>query len=129
MTKTLILDYSKWRCGGNRGENILGEGETSLHNIQDFECCLGQFALQLNSKLSVKDIMEVGIPSALSYEVEGLNYPIEGSNNDGDFEDTQLSESAMDINDNSYTTPEKKIEHLKELFRTKGYEINVINKP
>lgn len=44
----LILDYSKWRCGGN-GKYKLGEGEERLLNKEGFMCAEGQWHMQLGA--------------------------------------------------------------------------------
>lgn len=117
--KQLILDYSKWRCGGDY-DNKLGEGETMLLNVYNFMCCLGQFSLQL-SNLTEDDIRYRITPSMLYVSVPDLT--------DSNFNNSLLSRKAMIINDSSQTTPLEKIESLKKLFSEHGYSITVINLP
>lgn len=122
----LILDYSKWRCGGT-GPNVLGEGHTSLYNPQGYMCCLGQFSLQLKPELTPKEIMNQACPDDLNIDIEALVEPtVPGLTT---YSDTSLSLRAMSINDDKDTTPQQKIEMLKELFKQEGYEIEVINQP
>lgn len=123
--KTLILDYSKWRCGAD-GKNKLGKGNTLLENEFGFQCCLGQFSLQINKELKNKNILNVGVPEDVSKTIKGLSY---NSSYRSSKVDTALSIAAVDINDNKDTTPEEKIVLLKKLFKTKGFSIRVINKP
>lgn len=131
----LILDYSKWRCGGNNDRRKLGTGGTMLENKDGYQDCLGQFALQLNKELTQADIIGKYDLCGLSTTVPLLSY--KGVNDDDDADDiyyfytnTSLAESATLINDDYYTTPQQKIEALKKLFLAKvGYEIEVINQP
>lgn len=124
--QTLILDYSTWRCGGPQGDNVLGKGDTFLRNKEGFMCCLGQFSLQVKPELTVDKISEIGEPFSLREEIPGLGWYDDDID---EWANTQLSDDAMAINDSTQTTPEHKIELLKDLFATEGYEITVINKP
>lgn len=118
--KILVLDYSKWRCG-DYGINRLGEGVTQLSNDEGYQCCLGQFSLQLNKKLKEEDIFNVDTPCEMGKKVPFLTNKIK--------DNSQLSRDAMSINDNLSTTTEEKIQKLKALFKTKNFIIRVINKP
>lgn len=113
--KKLILDYSKWRCGED-GNYSLGEGDTKLLNAKGFMCCLGQWGLQC------------GIPEE---DMLGNEEPIECYTKVPLFEGDgrNLVIDAIDINDNSKTTTEEKIELLKERLKQEGIELEVINKP
>lgn len=129
MKKKLILDYSTWRCGGERDTDKykLGVGDTQLLNGYGYMCCLGQFSLQLKPELTKSEILNKAFPEDLGYEIDMLTSP------DFDYEagyrNTSLSDDAADINDRTETTPEEKIQELKVLFLLEGYEIDVINKP
>ena len=129
MGKKLILDYSKWRCGGS-GNYKLGEGRTLLENKEGFQCCLGQFALQLLPSLTREDIVMKEMPNSLSEEIPLLShidsYHIGSSI--PSILNYVLTDDAIEINDEICTTPEQKIIRLKELFLKSGYEIEVINK-
>lgn len=113
--KKLILDYSKWRCGGE-GINSLGQGDTQLLNIYGDMCCLGQFGLQL------------GLPEDEMYEVEE---PCECKTGIDLFVDDSgvFVMRAISINDDEETTPEEKIKEIEVLLKEKGIELEVINKP
>lgn len=113
--KKLILDYSKWRCGGD-GENKLGDGYTELLNKYGFACCLGQFSLQLG--LYEDDILGRGEPCECNTDIPLF------VEDDGVF-----VMRAININDDSDTTPEEKIEDIRDLLNGKGIELEVINKP
>lgn len=125
--KKLILDYSKWRCGGgisDYNKNALGEGLTYLLNTEGYMCCLGQFSLQIAPKLKEKDIKGRGTPAGTNTNIGCLT-----KIHDGSVFNSTLSDLAMNINDDPNTTPEEKIAELKKLFLTHDYEIEVINKP
>lgn len=139
----LILDYNKWRCGGDStitkyddgsnssfttidNTNKLGEGDTKLLNDQGYMCCLGQFSLQLNTTISSLNISGFGEPG----EIEDDILLLTSDYGDGDgysCRNTSLSDEAMTINDDSSTTPEEKIVLLQELFAKADCEIEVIN--
>lgn len=121
--KTLILDYSKWRCGGG-GNNELGKGTTSLHNSQGYECCLGQFSRQLNNKLDVSEIREKADPGFVFERIPFLNR----KTSEGGMDCTTLSYKAININDDPFTTASQKIFQLRKLFKKKGFIIRVINR-
>jgi len=129
MKNKLILDYSKWRCGGN-SVNKIGESGTEMLNEQGYMCCLGQFSLQLNKEIEMKDIYGTFGPSKLK-AIPILNEPAQTIERIGmnPFENSYISQKAIVINDDEHTTPEQKIELLKELFATVDCEIEVINKP
>lgn len=118
--KKLTLDYSKWRCGGIDNPNALGEGYTRMMNEQGFMCCLGQISLQLNESLTPDDIKYKAFPSSVDRDIPLLS---------SDAGDTILTDEAISINDDSDTTPNQKIALLQELFNSKGYKLEVINKP
>lgn len=129
--KKLILDYSTWRCGGH-SENALGKGDTMLLNEDGYMCCLGQFSLQLKPELSSKRLLHLGVPDEIGEEIPFLATPsnmCDHIDDVGYYQNTQLADEAIAINDNPVTTPEHKIDQLKALFAQVGYEIEVINKP
>lgn len=122
--KTLTLDYKKWRCGSYGGKDTAhGRGSTNLLNKEGYMCCLGQFSTQLNPKVKLKDILNISAPSCLDKLIPAL------SKNKLDVQDTNLSDSAMAINDDSNISIEQKIKKLKSLFQKKGYRIKVTNLP
>ena len=120
--KKLTLDVSKWRCGAN-GSYMLGEGDTELLNSEGFMCCLGQFASQLNPIIKTEDLLFQGEPSDINYEIVDLNKKT-GFINMGN---TDLSNEAININDDDNTTVIEKIQLLKELFIKYNYEIEIVN--
>ena len=121
--KKLILDESKWRCGGDspNPKNRRGKigTETQLLNEQGRMCCLGQFSLQLNKKLKKKDILELAEPVELRTDIPPLNE----RSDYGYIRNTSLSKAAMLINDTEETSVEEKVKKLKELFVENGFKI------
>lgn len=123
----LILDYSKWRCGGD-GPNKLGEGYTELLNKFGFMCCLGLFESQCgipNDQLLKKD-------EPMDVETVIPLFAIQRYEPDEDYHgriNTKLSLEAIGINDDPETTPEEKIELLTNLLAKEGIQLEVINKP
>jgi hypothetical protein len=117
----LVLDYSKWRCGGD-GENKLGEGPVALCNSLGFMCCLGQWSLQIGADENA--IMDKGEPQEASivnplltiYDGECLHA-------------STFSSEAIGINDDDTTTPEYKINKLRELCLIEGVKLEVTNQP
>lgn len=116
----LILDYNKWRCGGD-GVNKLGEGAVALCNSLGFMCCLGQWSLQTGADENA--IMDKGEPHEA-----GIGHPLFTYFDDG-LRASIFTSSAIGINDDESTTPEYKIERLKELCKEEDIELEVINKP
>ena len=128
--KKLVLDYSKWRAGGDlNGPNKVGEGLTSLLNDEGYMCCLGQWICQLGAPPEM--LKGYGEPNGLRvvyppfsiaahYETEEYTWSTENSN---------LSINCMRINDDAHTTPEEKIALLTEELKKEGIELEVINLP
>jgi hypothetical protein len=122
----LILDYSKWRSGGD-DENKVGEGRVALLNKRGFMCCLGQWCQQLGVK--DENLLDNGEPQELN---QGIKPFVSNENElyeEPCYKNTRLSDKAIAINDNPETTPEQKIEELTELLMKEGILLEVINKP
>jgi hypothetical protein len=122
----LTLDYSKWRCGKD-GDKSMGKGYTNLENDEGFQCCLGQFALQLGA--NEEYIRNYGTPAAIRQHIPLLNKPDDYRFFSFSFKNTDFSKDAMVINDNENTTPEQKIELLTALCLANDIELEVINLP
>ena len=119
----LILDVSKWRCGGS-GSQVkvagdkgigLGIGNTRLLNQEGYMCCLGQWISQLHPDIK---ILDVGEPSDLD---EPNTFAIK------DGENTDFANRAIIINDNERYTVEEKIDGLKQLCTDFKFELEVTN--
>lgn len=128
--KKLVLDVSTWRCGlkSKKPNTICGSGSTLLLNDEGYKCCLGQFATQINPDITDEEIRGISQPSELSFSIEGLNIMFDGGE-EPSYDDTDLSNLAIGINDDEDLTIDEKIEQLQNLFCAYGFEIEVINKP
>jgi hypothetical protein len=125
----LVLDYSKWRCGGwNKVAYGVGEGPTLLRNASGFMCCLGQWILQLRSDLNEKDITDVRTPMELKIHIPLFTFDTHNVF-PTPFRNTEFANQAMSINDNPKTTVNEKIDQLHDLLEKQGLELEVINKP
>jgi hypothetical protein len=138
--KKLILDYSKWICGEG-GEHQLGKGGVALLNNDGFMCCLGQWSIQCGAK--EEEILNFGEPQEIKPLIplfaeteiyEGKEY----NSMTGEYEyfkeecgkiSTKLALDCIGINDNTSTTPEQKIEALRNRLLEVDIELEVINKP
>ena len=102
----LVIDRPKWRTG-NEGLNKTGIGETKLLNEEGYMCCLGMRCYQMGVKKT--DLVLANSPIDLSglYTIPQL---LKGGSN------SILSQMAIDINDNSITTPEEKEILITKLF-------------
>jgi hypothetical protein len=111
--KVIKINRAKWRTGAG-GDNETGEGDTHLLNDLGYQCCLGFIARQ-KTKKSKKNFLNISCPEGLTCSVKYLSE----KNELNDVRDTALSIQAMDINDDSNTTPEEKEKLIKQLFRNK----------
>ena len=126
--KTLTLNFKIWKCGDDGGKNVAhGKGETRLLNKEGYMCCLGQFATQLNPQVKRCDMLGRCNPSNVSKVIPVLSKKIGMAT--WNIDDTKLTNSAIEINDDMNTSIKEKIKKLKSLFRKKGYKIKVTNLP
>jgi hypothetical protein len=120
----LVLDYSKWRCG-SLGHNALGEGCTRLLNTEGYQCCLGQWCSQIGVPES--SLLNRCRPADLNISICYLTEQLQLS--DKIIYNTSLAKRLMLINDNTMTTPFKKIKELEELLSDHNIKLEVINLP
>jgi hypothetical protein len=121
--KVFTLDYSKWRSGVN-GENKVGKGVTQLCNTSGFMCCLGQMVIQQG--VQKIELTYHSCPSQLLLYIPVLTLK---NKLDGYHRDTKFSSEAININDDTITTPGTKLFLLRKLFATKGIKLIVKNCP
>src|ERR1700677_2452869 len=124
-TKKLILDYSKWICGGD-GIRKMGLGSVGLLNKEGYMCCLGQWSLQLGA--TPEQIINKGEPFEVPVYMEGLNYHYD-EDEQQHFKNDGITNEAISINDDEDTTPEEKVTLLTELCAKYGFQLEVINAP
>lgn len=118
--KKIIIDKSKWRTG-EYGEYQTGAGSTYLLNPEGYMCCLGFICNQMGAPEN--DLRKCGEPSDLHEEIEGLC----SSDNFGDMYNSTLSEEAILINDDEFSTVEEKIDKLHKLFKDSPYELEFVD--
>lgn len=108
----LVINRAKWRCGGENGvKTQRGVGETLLLNNDGAQCCLGQISQQVG--ISKKEILNSACPGDLSKKIPLLSNK---SKVKGYFEDSSLSEQAMEINDDITFNDKEREQKLKLLF-------------
>lgn len=111
---------SKWRCGGDFGEeNLKGLGQTMLLNDDGYMCCLGQIGLQIGYTES--QIVCKAEPSEIRWTDSNILLDEVGLQ-------TKLTTDAIDINDNPSTTIREKEKLLKERFQAEGIKLKFIGK-
>ena len=99
-----------------------GMGSTLLHNKQGNMCCLGFVCEQLG--VPRENLTGVDTPGLLDLEelpdslAESLSLLRQGASTD-----TELSSSAMDLNDSDDYTPVEREKLLSQLFRNYGHEL------
>lgn len=123
--KQLILDYRKWRCGTDSSDRNIahGEGSTLLSNEKGYQCCLGQFALQLGATR----VRGITSPGDLSLHIPGLNKRDRLS--ETGFRNTAFSRTAMITNDDEDTVIAVKVKKLMSLCKSIGYKLKLVNFP
>jgi hypothetical protein len=126
--KTLIIDRSKWRTGGDEeSKNRTGKGKTKLLNGYGSMCCLGFDAKRCG--IPLKNLLGVAQPEGIIKKyVCKIPHLIKS---DGLFEtdvNTKFAERAMDINDDDYLTPKDRELRIKKHFKTIGINVKFINK-
>jgi len=96
-------------------ENERGRGNTELKNHQGYMCCLGQFTSQLKKGVKILGFNDPGNTGQL--------IPFLSKRKHGSIVNTKLSDRAIDINDDRFTTVEQKVEKLTKLFAKEGIKI------
>lgn len=127
--KEYTLYIPEWRCG-RQGDYALGEGDTQMLNEEGFMCCLGQFALQ--EGVDESDVFACYTPAQVADKVgiydPKLVRPNSGNSQyQGSYLITDLTGSLMDINDDTHTTPVKKIRLIREELSLYGITLNVVD--
>lgn len=131
-----ILDASKWVCGYGGEYALHGEMgyDTRMLNDEEFMCCLGQFASQKLKELGEDvelSMIDTGEPSDVANRLEKAYdslFVIE-EDEDGDkyYNNTNLSEDLMGINDEIDTTPREKVKQIEAKLIEHGHTLKVIN--
>ena len=122
--KTIEIDRSKWRCGGE-GASAKGKGETELLNAQGYMCCLGQMMLK-GYKVPKKLLLGATIPEETGKVVGPLTRNsgwLEGMT-----EDTPTTDKAMAINDRRELTQKQREQELRTLFREENIDLKFVGR-
>jgi hypothetical protein len=120
----VVIDRARWRTGSIE-QNKTGKGFTRLLNKEGFMCCLGfccQAAGASDADLRYK-LYPSGLANTTNSRVPRIRSLIEYDGRFGRFDDSDLSVSAMEINDCKCTTAPEKEEKLLELFKDSEFEI------
>jgi hypothetical protein len=118
----VIIDRAKWRTG-DKGENRTGEGTTALLNPEGYLCCLGFICKAYGC--DDKEILRSGEPCEVGQHIIDL---VDLFNEDDEkyFYNSDLTDAAININDNDETTPEEKELALLELFKDSSYNLSFV---
>jgi hypothetical protein len=120
----VTIDRARWRTGSTE-QNKTGKGYTRLLNKEGFMCCLGfccQAAGASDADLQYK-LYPSGLANTTKNSVPRIRSLIKYDSRLGRFDDSDLSVSAMEINDCRVTTAPEKEEKLLELFKDSEFEI------
>lgn len=110
------IDRSKWRTG-HCGKIKTGIGPTKLLNHEGYMCCLGFICQQSGCN----NIIGIGYPESVMGAPKFLVHQhIHG------LDSSPLATKAVEINDDSETTPSEKERLLKDLFQEHEIELEFI---
>lgn len=126
--KPFYLSLSKWRCGGEKSENVLGKGKTRLRNNLGFECCLGQGLSQFDPSTKITRHDE----PCYTKTKHTLFVTVETDQYDDDEPEvyvynSEFSWDAMQINDDKELTTPERIVALEFLLQGEGYRLVVVD--
>lgn len=121
----LVVNRNRWRTGEGEGDYATGLGDTQLLNYDGYMCCLGFACLQAGvpkqevlDKSSPGDVIDGKAEDKVIIPKFSKN-----SKNNGNTLDTALSNAAIRINDDTFSTPEEKEKKLKSLFGKHGIDL------
>lgn len=118
------IDRSRWRCG-DEGDNAVGIGPTMLVNSKGYMCCLGFVCEQLGFNKSLISLRGDPADALLEHAMLTTKFNDDlGSH----YDNSDLCNLAIEINDNSDTTPQEKEKLLIELFEKYHHEIEFVGK-
>lgn len=126
--KTLIIDRSKWRTGGDEeSKNRTGKGKTKLLNGYGSMCCLGFEAKRCG--IPLKNLFGVEMPDGIIKKyTRKISHLVVHHEFFGHSANTGFAIYAMDINDDcDFTAKDREIK-IKEHFKTIGINVKFINK-
>lgn len=126
MNRTLTIDRSKWRCGGDGDDLQEKFGLTSLRDsLNGMQCCLGFDALSCG--LTESHINNIGSPVGLKLmrvasNILALRIPhlLDDNNN------SSFAQKAMKINDSYDISNKKRESKLIKHYATIGVKVEFI---
>jgi hypothetical protein len=92
MTRRVVIDLGKWRCGGGRDDLLARFGRTYLRNEDGYCCCLG-FACE-QSGVSPEFTLNIGMPKNIAVDDKRIDWLIEFENEASDINDRLLMPNA-----------------------------------
>lgn len=141
--RTYDLDVAKWRCGANsskKGVRLGGTHRTSMHTLDGYMCCLGQFAAQRGVDPEIYRATDENGKDGIAtpYELQMLlqkrkklkkGKPYDRFMFDPKAEqNTALASRLMMINDSVATTIDEKIEGIRNALHSNGIRLRVLNR-
>lgn len=123
----VVIDRSKWRCGGTGFKNQVGNGDTQLCNSQGFYCCLGFISKKVRGNSKGK-IVGLADPAQCKFDIPELIESRYFYDKTRKF-NTHLANQAITINDNTNTTYKQKEKLLKALFKDTCYKLKFVGEP
>ena len=103
---TIVIDRSKWNCGGDIGPSSHGEGPTFLVNNEGYMCCLG-FATHQILRCKKSDLLHMPFPSAIMNKGKLL----------------AIEYNAMQVNDNPDLSDKERESQIKGIFKRVGLKV------
>ena len=114
----LVIEKSKWLRG-------LGGGDSGLL-IEEKMCCLGFLAKQCG--VDEREMGKSGSPACLSaQEADRMPAWLLTTGRNGGYEDSEVCEKLMDINDDENRTDRERKEELTAIFKEHDIEVEFVD--
>jgi len=124
----LIIDRKKWRSGGDNYTNVREKGHTSLYNSYGYSCCLGFYCRQIG-KIRNKVLLDTGSPENLDIKnFNKIELLISRDSNNNVYDNSNFTDDAVSINDDSSLSNEEREEAIIEHFKKSNIEVVFKNK-
>ena len=118
----LIIDRRKWRTGGDESD-IRIKGPTSLYNDLGYSCCLGFYCRQIG-KIRNKVLLDVDTPDNLTIKnFNKIELLISRDSNNNVYDNSDFTNDAVLINDDSCLSNEEREEAIIEHFKKANIEV------
>lgn len=124
----LIIDRSKWRCGGNEPKIVRLKGLTSLYNDKGFSCCLGFYCRKIGG-IRNNVLLDTGTPDKLKIRnFTKIELLISRGSSDEMYCDSKFTENAIEINDDPKLSNEEREAAIIKHFKNAGVKVVFKNK-